>query len=46
MFELEENKTKLLVSELKTGEKSEMIQDFDREKALSGLHDKHQNDEI
>lgn len=46
MFEHEENKTKLLVSELKTGEKSGMIQDFDREKALSGLHDKHQNDEI
>jgi antitoxin ParD1/3/4 len=46
MFEQEENKTKILVSELKAGEKSGMIANFDRKKALSNLHTKHLQNEI
>ena len=40
-FEQEENKAMAIVSELKKGEKSKMVKDFDREKHLNGLHAKH-----
>jgi len=46
LFEQEENKTKILVNELKAGEKSGMISNFDREKALSYLHAKYLHNEI
>jgi len=46
LFEQEENKTKMLVNELKAGEHSEMISNFDREKALSNLHTKHLHNEV
>ena len=38
MFEQQENKTKILTNELKIGEKSGMISNFDREKGLAQLH--------
>lgn len=41
LFEQEENKTKILVAELKAGENSGMIPNFDKEKALADLHAKH-----
>lgn len=41
LFEQEENKSKMLVKELKLGEKSNMIKNFDRDEALSRLHSKH-----
>lgn len=45
LFEHQENKTKLLVTELKAGEESGIISNFDKDKALSQLHAKHlQND--
>ena len=37
-FEQEENKTKAIINELKKGEKSEKIKNFDREKHLEELH--------
>jgi antitoxin ParD1/3/4 len=46
LFEQQENKTKTLVNELKAGEKSGMIRNFDRERALSDLHTKYLRDEI
>ena len=46
LFEQQENKTKILVNELKAGEKSGMIINFDRERALSNLHTKYLRDEI
>ncbi len=46
LFEQQENRTKVLVNELKVGEKSGMISDFDKEKALSVLHEKHLKYEI
>jgi len=46
LFEQEENKTKILVNELKAGEKSGMISNFDKEKALSNLHSEHLRNEI
>ena len=46
LFEQQENKTKILVNELKAGEKSGMIRNFDRERALSNLHTKYLRDEI
>ena len=41
LFEQQENKAKILVNELKAGEKSGMISNFDREKELAKLHAKH-----
>lgn len=38
--------TKTLVNELRAGEKSGMIINFDRERALSNLHTKYLRDEI
>ncbi len=46
LFEQQENRAKVLVNELKVGEKSGMIPNFDKEKALSALHEKHLKDEI
>jgi antitoxin ParD1/3/4 len=46
LFEEQENKTKMLVNELKAGEKSAMISNFDREKALSSLHAKYLQNEV
>jgi antitoxin ParD1/3/4 len=46
LFEQQENKTTMLIKELKAGEKSGMISNFDREKALSGLHAKYPGNEI
>ena len=40
VFEKEENKTKSLINELKKGEKSPKIKDFDRNKNLNDLHAK------
>jgi len=40
------SKTKTLVNELTAGEKSGMIINFDRERALSDLHTKYLRDEI
>lgn len=37
-FELEENKTKSLINELKVGEKSKKIKDFNRNKNLEQLN--------
>lgn len=37
-FEQEENKTKSLINELKVGEKSKKIKDFDRSKNLEQLN--------
>ena len=41
LMESEENKTKILINELKIGEKSGMIKNFDRNENLKKLHDKH-----
>ena len=41
LFEQQENKVKILINELKEGEKSGMISNFDREKGLAKLHAKH-----
>ncbi|WP_019538727.1 type II toxin-antitoxin system ParD family antitoxin [Proteiniphilum acetatigenes] len=46
LFEQQENKAKILVNELKAGEKSGIISNFDREEALSHLHSKYLHDEI
>lgn len=41
LFEQEENKTKMLINELKAGEKSGMIADFDKKQMLTNLHAKY-----
>lgn len=41
LFEKEENKTKSLVNELKIGEKSKLIKNFDHKANLKKLHAKH-----
>lgn len=41
MFEHEETKKDELIKELKKGEKSGFINDFDRTKFLRNIHDKH-----
>ena len=38
LFELEENQAKTLINELKIGEKSKKIRNFDREKNLEKLN--------
>ena len=43
LLESEENKTKTLVNELKLGEKSGMVKNFDRNENLKNLHTKHLN---
>jgi antitoxin ParD1/3/4 len=42
VFEQEENKAKALINELKIGEKSGKIKNFDRQKNLEELHAKFQ----
>ncbi len=41
MFEHEETKKAELINELKKGEKSGFVKDFNRESFLKGLHQKH-----
>ena len=41
IFEQQESKTKILINELKAGEKSKMIADVDREQTLIKLHAKY-----
>ena len=41
MFEHEEAKKTELINELKKGEKSGFVKDFNRESFLTGLHQKH-----
>ncbi|MDL2306014.1 type II toxin-antitoxin system ParD family antitoxin [Bacteroides sp. OttesenSCG-928-D19] len=40
-FEQEENKAKIIVNELKIGEQSKMIENFDKKQHLNELHAKH-----
>lgn len=44
MFEHEESKKTELIKELKKGEKSGFVENFDREKLLKKLHKKHLTD--
>lgn len=44
MFEYEESKKSELINELKKGEKSGFIEDFNREEFLRNLHKKHSAD--
>lgn len=46
LFEQQENKTKLLVKELKEGKKSGMISDFDKGRSLDRLYTKYLSKEI
>ena len=46
MFEHEESKKTELINELKIGEKSGFVKDFDRDSFLNDLHKKHLSDEI
>ncbi|AWK03656.1 type II toxin-antitoxin system ParD family antitoxin [Flavobacterium crocinum] len=41
MFEQEQTKSEELIKELKKGEKSGFVKDFDRESFLTNLHEKH-----
>jgi len=41
LLETEEHKAKVLIHELKKGEKSGMVKDFDRNENLKKLHAKH-----
>lgn len=41
MFEQEESKKAALIKELKKGEKSGFVKDFDRDTFLKDLHNKH-----
>ncbi|MDR6156573.1 antitoxin ParD1/3/4 [Chryseobacterium sp. SLBN-27] len=44
MFEYEESKKSELINELKKGEKSGFIENFNREEFLRNLHQKHSAD--
>lgn len=44
LFEYEESKKTELVNELKKGEKSGFVEDFDRKEFLKNLHQKHSAD--
>ncbi len=44
MFEHEEIKKEMLISELKKGENSEFIQNFDRKAFLQNMHSKYEVD--
>jgi antitoxin ParD1/3/4 len=46
IFEQEENKTKSLVNELKIGEKSKMLNQFDPKANLKKLHAKRLSNEL
>lgn len=41
LLESEENKNKILINELKVGEKSKMIKNFNRQENLKRLHTRH-----
>jgi antitoxin ParD1/3/4 len=41
LLEAEENKTKTLINELKSGEKSGFVKDFDRNENLKKIHAKY-----
>jgi antitoxin ParD1/3/4 len=41
LFEQQEQKSKIVVTELKIGEKSSLISDYKREEGLKKLHSKH-----
>lgn len=41
MFEYEENKKNVLIKELKKGEKSGFVKDFNRETFLKTIHENH-----
>ncbi|MCC6288911.1 MAG: type II toxin-antitoxin system ParD family antitoxin [Chitinophagaceae bacterium] len=41
LFEQEENQKKELIKELKKGEKSGFVKNFDRKKFIKNLHSKH-----
>jgi len=41
LFEQEENQKKELIKELKKGEKSGLVKNFDRKKFIDGLHAKY-----
>lgn len=41
LFEQQEQKSKIVVTELKIGEKSSLISDYNREEGLQKLHAKH-----
>ncbi len=43
LLESEETKTKSLINELKIGEKSGMVKNFDRNENLKNLHARHIN---
>ena len=44
VFEYEESKKSELINELKKGEKSGFVEDFNREEFLRNLHQKHAGD--
>jgi len=46
MFEQEETKKEELLKELKKGEKSGFVKDFNRESFLTKLHKKYPNNEL
>jgi antitoxin ParD1/3/4 len=46
LFEQQEQKSKIVVTELKIGEKSSVISDFKREECLQKLHSKHNQDGV
>lgn len=46
MFEQEETKKSELIKELKKGEKSGFVQDFNRDSFVHNLHKKHLNNEL
>lgn len=46
LFEREEKQKGELIEELKKGEKSGFVQEFDRRKFIENLHDKHVSDEL
>ncbi|MFB9078098.1 type II toxin-antitoxin system ParD family antitoxin [Flavobacterium procerum] len=46
MFEEEQTKSEELVKELKKGEKSGFVKDFDRESFIKNLHEKHIKNEL
>ncbi|MEZ0128601.1 type II toxin-antitoxin system ParD family antitoxin [Flavobacterium sp. LBUM151] len=46
MFEQEETKKEELIKELKKGEKSGFVKDFNRESFLNSLHNKYPSNEL
>lgn len=46
LFEQEENKKEELIKELKKGEKSGFIKNFDRKSFIKGLHNNYVTDDV